>query len=90
MATIAVTPVYGHEKKASSDDDSIIDEKLRMNETGIDADANSEEINHELKAAALTEDVGEVYDNVRAIDLGADGKERPIGKCHVYSFADMV
>ena len=26
-------------------------------------------------------DVGDVYENVRAIDLGEDGKERPIGMC---------
>ena len=28
-----------------------------------------------------TDDIGEVYDSPRLIDLGEDGKERPIRKC---------
>jgi hypothetical protein len=33
----------------------------------------------DLKTAALNDQVGDVYDDVRAIDMGEDGKERPIG-----------
>lgn len=34
----------------------------------------------DLKTAALTDQVGDVFDDVRAVDLGANGKERPIGE----------
>ncbi len=75
MAAITTTPAFSEKKTASID--SIIDEKLPLDEN------ESGELHPDglvdLKAAALSDDVGDVYDNVRAIDLGADGRERPIG-----------
>ena len=77
MATIATTPILSEKDKKDGSTDSIIDEKLPFDEK------ESGELQPEglvdLKAVALSDDVGDVYDNVRAIDLGADGKERPIG-----------
>lgn len=70
MADISATPVLNEKKRVDSVD-SIIDEKL--------ADHGSDPL-VDMKTAALNDTVGEAYDNVRAIDLGADGKERPIGK----------
>lgn len=61
------------EKKAGSID-SVIDEK------SLEAPPLHDVPLVDLKTAALTEHVGEVFDDVRAIDLGQDGKERPIGK----------
>lgn len=66
---MADTPVLDEKKRADSVD-SIIDEKLA--EHGSDPLVD-------MKAAALSDNIGDVYDNIRAIDLGADGKERPIG-----------
>ncbi|KAJ3522101.1 hypothetical protein NM688_g8924 [Phlebia brevispora] len=75
MATIATTPILEKDRKEGSVD-SIMDEKLPMD------DKESGEFHPDglidLKAVALSDDVGDVFDNVRAIDLGADGKERPI------------
>ncbi|KAI0797406.1 OPT oligopeptide transporter [Irpex lacteus] len=59
------------EKKAGSID-SVIDEK------SLEAPPLHDVPLVDLKTAALTEHVGEVFDDVRAIDLGQDGKERPI------------
>lgn len=42
------------------------------NEKSVDKESGSIEV-----AQALD---GDVYDDIRAIDLGEDGKERPIGK----------
>ena len=36
----------------------------------------------DLQKAALSDNVGDVFDDARAIDLGKDGKERPIGMCN--------
>ena len=43
--------------------------------------SNDEKINEkgENKSIELSELQGDVYDDRRAIDLGTDGKERPIG-----------
>lgn len=61
------------EEKKTSSVDSIIDEK------SLESPAHDAPL-VDLKAAALNDQVGDVYDDVRAIDMGADGKERPIGE----------
>ena len=75
-------PVLVSEKPRTSD--SIVDEKASLKDHDLEPlDAGGNLI--DLKAAALADDVGDVYDNLRAIDLGADGKERPIGMCLLHS-----
>ncbi|KAI0089664.1 OPT oligopeptide transporter [Irpex rosettiformis] len=59
------------EKKEGSID-SIIDEK------SLEAAPIHDAPLVDLKTAALNDHVGEVFDDVRAIDLGQDGRERPI------------
>ncbi|KAF7799677.1 hypothetical protein EIP86_010917 [Pleurotus ostreatoroseus] len=76
MATIATTPILSEKDKKDGSTDSIIDEKLPFDEKEF-GELQPEGL-VDLKAVALSDDVGDVYDNVRAIDLGADGKERPI------------
>lgn len=77
MAAIATTPVLSEKKEPS--EDSIIDEKLSISDNEIELAPGSAPL-VDLHAAALSDKwVGDVYDNDRAIDLGMDGKERPIG-----------
>lgn len=78
MADITATPVLGMDEKKHVRDDSVesIDEKLHGE---LEHVAGADPL-VDLKVAALSDNIGDVYDNVRAIDLGADGKERPIGK----------
>ena len=77
MADITVAPVLlNDKKKRDSSVDSIIDEKILVSENELEHNGALVD----LHAAALMDNVGDVYDNVRAIDLGADGKERPIGE----------
>ena len=77
MATVTDAPVLTSKKRSGSIE-SYLDEKFP--EAVKDVDESVEEVRIvDLKAAALSDDVGDVFDNVRAIDLGADGKERPIG-----------
>lgn len=64
-----------NEKKAPSVDSDEIVNRVAVDEL---YDKPSKAPIVDLKAAALSSNVGDVYDNVRAIDLGADGKERPI------------
>lgn len=66
-----------NEKKAPSVDSDEIVNRVAVDEL---YDKPSKAPIVDLKAAALSSNVGDVYDNVRAIDLGADGKERPIGE----------
>ncbi|EKM57186.1 uncharacterized protein PHACADRAFT_254776 [Phanerochaete carnosa HHB-10118-sp] len=75
MAAISTMPVL-HEKKAPSEG-SIIDEKLSVQDDEIELAPGSTPL-VDLRAAALSDKVGNVYDNVRAVDLGTNGKERPI------------
>ena len=77
MAAIATVPVLDHEKKAPSED-SVIDEKLSVDDNIELAPGHAPLV--DLRTAALSDKIGDVYDDVRAIDLGADGKERPIGE----------
>ena len=72
------------EEKKSSSIDSIIDEK------SLEAPPLHDVPLVDLKAAALHDHVGEVFDDVRAIDLGQDGKERPIGECFEGNRAQSV
>ncbi|KAJ3513900.1 hypothetical protein NLJ89_g2700 [Agrocybe chaxingu] len=80
MAALASLP----SQPAHSRTDSFGDEK------GLEKEkAGSVEIAH-----SIHEDVGDVYDDVRAIDLGEDGKERPIGEslvsCPSYSYLTIL
>lgn len=77
MTAIAVTPTLSPTEKEGSID-SAIDEKLHLHDEELESSPEHPEL-VSLKAAALSDNVGDVYDNLRAIDLGADGKERPIG-----------
>ncbi|THG93602.1 hypothetical protein EW026_g7677 [Hermanssonia centrifuga] len=76
MATIAVPSEFPLEKQGSRD--SAMDEKLALDDRELESSIHGDHPIVDLKAAALSDQVGDVYDNVRAIDLGADGKERPI------------
>ena len=70
------------EKKSDVSGDSIVDEKLAIDDSELEV-AHGDKPLVDLKAAALSDNIGDLYDNVRAIDLGADGKERPIGKSFI-------
>jgi hypothetical protein len=68
MADEITPPLYRrdtaqHEPEID-DKGSIVDEKLAIADVG---------------QVALESDVGDVFESPRAIDLGVDGKERPIG-----------
>jgi hypothetical protein len=84
-ADIQVSPVLLDEKKDPSAE-SITDEKLVVDDHELEyASGNGPLV--DLRTAALSDNVGDVYDNVRVIDMGADGKERPIGEYLLYHFA---
>jgi hypothetical protein len=76
-ADIQVSPVLLDEKKDPVE--SITDEKLVVDDHELEHVSGNGPL-VDLRAAALSDNVGGVYDNVRAIDMGADGKERPIGE----------
>jgi hypothetical protein len=81
MATVDQEPKLS--QRASSN--SFIDEKT----TGEDhLPGYGDEREKEL-ALAREGPVGDVFDDVREIDLGADGKERPIGK-FMFSFVRSI
>lgn len=64
------------------------DEKLSNGKANSHSDSFSDEKPGEkdvdLTDLALHTDVGDVFDGPRLIDLGEDGKERPIGKTSVW------
>ena len=76
MDAISSVPVLKEKRSASVD--SVVNEKLAASDSELEV-ANGGKPLVDLKAAALSDNIGDTYDNVRAIDLGADGKERPIG-----------
>lgn len=67
---------YVDEKKSASAE-SIVDEPLSPDAKEIESYLHDVPL-VDLRTVALTDQVGGVYDDVRAVDLGADGKERPI------------
>lgn len=81
------------EKKRGSDTDSVVDEKLTptypADKEFARPDGHHDAPLVDLKAAALSDQVGDVFDDVRAIDLGQDGKERPIGVFLVDTMDDI-
>ena len=80
MADLTVSSAFVDEKKKEPSVDSlVVDEKLAISDHEVELTAGNAPI-VDLRAAALSDRVGDVFDDVRAVDLGADGKERPIGK----------
>ena len=67
------------DEKKSASDDSIVVEQLSPADKELESPLHDVPL-VDLKTVALTDQVGDVFDDVRAIDLGADGKERPIGE----------
>jgi hypothetical protein len=59
-------------------DDSFNPKLLESGPFFNDAKVNEKEANESVEVSS--EPPGDVYDDSRAIDLGADGKERPIGR----------
>lgn len=78
---------YIDEKKSASAD-SVVDDPLSPDSKELESYLHDAPL-VDLKTVALTEQVGEVYDDVRAVDLGVDGKERPIGESVVVSHAQV-
>lgn len=66
------------DEKKDGSVDSVVVEKEPYEGNELEADVPVVD----LRKAALNDDIGDVFDDTRAIDLGADGKERPIGKFH--------
>jgi hypothetical protein len=81
MATVDQEPKLSQR----TSDNSFIDEKT----TGDDHLPDGGDEREKELALAREGPVGDVFDDVREIDLGADGKERPIGK-FVLSFMRSV
>ena len=69
-ATVEAPELFTQEKQEKQDrsTDSVDGEKLGYHEKVIDG----------IEVVDLV-DVGDVFEDVRAIDMGPDGKERPIG-----------
>jgi len=68
-------------------------EAEKVKETARTADAESKSFSDEKHSTSGKEkvdkaesfrEIGEVYDDVRIIDLGEDGRERPIGEMHFF------
>jgi hypothetical protein len=52
-----------------------------LSEDGLKSAYDEEKISEKMSSEKIPiVDIGDVYEDVRAIDLDADGKERPIGK----------
>lgn len=88
IATTALRSSHFEDEKVVTDETnrsgSFADEK-DIDEKGTNEPV--EDLNELVNELAVTADLGDVYDGPREIDLGADGKERPIG---VYASTQSV
>ena len=66
--------------------DSFLSDSEKDKDSGIGKDSEKDkEAGHvQPPVEVATDDVGEVFDDVRVIDLDENGKERPIGEQHLY------
>ena len=71
-------------------------EAEKVKETVRTADPESKSFSDEkhstekVDKAESIQEIGEVYDDIRIIDLGEDGRERPIGEPPLFRVADSV
>jgi hypothetical protein len=79
MSTVIDAPLISPPEKKTSSTGSIEDEKFAYNEKGTDV----------IETVDLA-DPGDVFEDVRAIDLDENGKERPIGTLFPSHFLYLV